>query len=133
MNPPKLDGLRILIVDDDESMREAICIYLVSLGAEVMPVGSAAEALERFPTFRPSVLVSDLAMPGEDGYGLIRKVRDMSPANGGDIPALAMSSHTTKEDVKASLAAGFQAHMAKPVEAIKLGRAILKISRQRKR
>src|SRR5690606_14644639 len=68
----KLDGIRILFVDDDAGTREAISIYLKSTGAEVMAVGSAGEALEALSTFKPTILVSDIAMPGEDGYSLIR-------------------------------------------------------------
>ncbi|MEZ0391626.1 MAG: chemotaxis protein CheB [Pseudobdellovibrionaceae bacterium] len=127
-HPPKLDGSRILLVDDNESAREAISLYLKAFGAEVMPVGSVAEALEMLLTFKPTILISDIAMPGEDGYSLIRKVRSLSLSEGGDIPALALSACATEEDARYALASGFQAHIAKPVEANELGRAILKFS-----
>lgn len=128
--PPKLDGLRILIVDDDENTREAISIYLKSFGAQVITVGSAGEALEVFSRFKPNILLSDIAMPGEDGYSLIRKVRNLENGNSGrDIPALALSAYTTEEDAKHALAAGFQAHVTKPVEANELARLILKMVR----
>lgn len=127
--PPKLDGLRILIVDDDESSREAIGIYLKSFGAQVMAVGSAQETIEIFSKFRPDILLSDIAMPGEDGYSLIRKIRSLEGHSGGNTPALALSAYNSEEDAKNSLAAGFQAHIAKPVEASELARLILKMAR----
>ncbi len=124
---PKLDGLRILIVDDDETTREAIGIFLKSYGAQIKIVGSAAEALEVFSRFRPSLLLSDLAMPGEDGFSLIRKIRSFTIENGGDIPAMALSAYTDKEHAQAALNAGFQTYVTKPVEARELARLILKL------
>lgn len=123
-----LDGLRILIVDDDESARDAISLHLKSLGAEVRTVGSASEALEIFVKFKPSILVSDIAMPDEDGYSLIRKIRLLATNKGGRVPALALSAYAASEDGKEALAAGYQAHIAKPVEAHELGRVILSLS-----
>ena len=125
--PPHLDGLRILIVDDDESAREAIAIYLRSLGAEVMIAGSANQALEVFKSFKPTVLLSDIGMPDEDGYSLVRKVRRLKAEEGGHIPALALSAYSTDKDIQQALAAGFHAHIGKPVEAIQLAQAILKV------
>lgn len=130
-NQPRLDGLRILLIDDDQSALEAIGIYLRSFGGEVMTVESAGEAIKLMPSFKPDVLVSDIAMPGEDGYSLIRKVRNLELDQGRDIPALALTAYATAEDTKRLLAAGFQAHMAKPVEANSLGRVILDISGQK--
>lgn len=124
---PKLDGLRILIVDDDESTREAIGIYLKSFGAQIMTAESANEGLEIFSRFRPGILLSDIAMPGKDGYSLIRKIRSLDSESGGDIPALALSAYTSEDDTKNALAAGFQAHVTKPVEADALARFILKM------
>lgn len=132
-NQPKLDGLRILFVDDDESAREAIGIYLRSFGAEVMVVDSAKEALEMLPAFKPHMLISDIGMPGEDGYTLIRKVRGLNLDQGQEVPALALTVYAAKEDVRAALTAGFQAHMVKPVEANELGRTILEILQQKNR
>jgi two-component system CheB/CheR fusion protein len=125
---PNLEGLRILFVDDDESAREATGIFLKTFGAEVMAVGSAKEALATLPKFKPHILVSDIAMPGEDGYSLIRKIRRLHPDRGGDVPALALTAYATPEDSEHALTSGFQAHIAKPVEANELGRAILKVS-----
>lgn len=129
--PLKLYGLRILVVDDDDGARESISLFLKTFGAEVLAVASAGEALEALPTFKPTILVSDIAMPGEDGYSLIRKIRGLSRDNGGNIPALALSACATEEDAKHALAAGFQAHVAKPVEANNLGQVILKYSKQK--
>lgn len=128
---PKLDGLRILLVDDDQSALEAIGIYLRAFGAEVMAVKSASEAIEAMLSFKPNFLVSDIAMPDEDGYSLIRKVRGLQSAQGRDMPALALTAYATTDDAKKALAAGFQAHIAKPVEANNLGRVILDISGQK--
>jgi two-component system, chemotaxis family, CheB/CheR fusion protein len=124
---PNLDGLLILIVDDDEGAREAIAIYLKSFGAEVVTAASAAEALEIFSRVRPSILLSDIAMPGEDGYSLMRKIRVLDKTQGGDIPALSVSAYSSEKDAKHSLEAGFQAHVTKPVEATQLARLILKM------
>ncbi len=129
---PNLDGLRVLIVEDDKNALEAISLHLKSLGAEVMAVGSAGEALKTFLSFKPSVLVSDIAMPDEDGYSLMRKIRALDDNSGGCIPALALTAFLTPEDAKEALAAGFQAHIAKPVGVNELGRAILKISAKSK-
>ncbi len=124
---PKLDGLRVLIVDDDISTREAISIYLRSFGAEVQDVESAKAALNTFPVFKPDVLVSDIAMPAQDGYSLIREVRALPRQSGRDVPAVAVTAFANAEDARHALNAGFQAHMAKPVEPNELGRVILKI------
>ena len=124
---PKLDGLKILFVDDDEGTREATNIYLKSFGAEVVAVESVKEALLKLPFLKPDILVSDIAMPGEDGYSLIRKIRKLEPSEGGNIPALALTAYTTSEDVQNMLQAGFQTHVAKPVEANVLGRTILRL------
>lgn len=130
-NQPKLDGLRILFVDDDESAREAIGIYLRSFAAEVTIAISAKEAFEILPVLKPHVLISEVEMPGEDGISLIRKVRSLSADRGRDIPALALTVFSKAEDIQNALIAGFQAHLAKPVEANELGRVILKILEQK--
>lgn len=128
---PRLDGLRILLVDDDDGTLESISIYLKSFGAKVMAVGSVSEALKSFHSFKPTILVSDISMPGEDGYSLIRQIRGLRRNQGGCIPALALSACATEDDVKQAVAAGFQAHLAKPVEANNLGREILKFAGQK--
>ncbi len=115
-----LDGLRIMIVDDEADTRDLLTTMLSSYGAEVRGCGSAAEALETIQQWRPSVLLSDIGMQDEDGYSLIRKLRSRGPERGGDIPAVALTGYARSEDRTRALAAGFQMHVPKPVEAIEL-------------
>ena len=109
-------GLRVLLVDDDPDAREVIREFLIRGGAEVATAASAAEAFNRLDTDRPHVLLSDIAMPEEDGYSFVRRVRCLPPEAGGAIPAIALSAYARDEDRRKSLEAGFQAHLAKPVE-----------------
>ncbi len=114
--PVRLDGVRVLIVDDEANAREASSELLSSHGAEVKSAGSAKEGFHIFNQFKPHILVSDIAMPGEDGYSLIKKVRALSHMAGGNTPALAMTAYAGQEDIKNALSAGYQAHLAKPVD-----------------
>ncbi len=125
----KLKELQILIVDDDENIREALSIYLKSFGAFVVAVDSAVAALETLKNLSPSVLISDIAMPGEDGYSLIRKIRASKNPLQREMPALALSACTTEEEVSHALASGFQEHLVKPVDVKELVHLILKIVR----
>jgi CheY-like chemotaxis protein len=111
----ELYGLKILVVDDDVDTRELIEWVLKRVGAEVTSVGSAQEALEAVEREKPHVMVSDLAMPQEDGYALIRKIRALPPERGGRIPAIALTAHSLVQDRLQSLRAGFQSHVPKPV------------------
>ena len=108
-----LDGIRVLLVDDDEDMRSAARAVLEHHGAEVTSVGSVAAALEALERSRPHVLLSDLSMPGATGYDLIREVVARDPT----LPAAALTSLGRDEDRKRALAAGFRMHLAKPLEA----------------
>jgi len=117
---PRLRGVRILMVDDDPGMREATSELLGQEGAEVQEADSAAGGLALFEDFMPEVLVSDLAMPGEDGYAFVRKVRALGPERGGDIPAIALSALASDADRQQSLTAGFQRHLTKPVDIDRL-------------
>ncbi len=119
-NPPKLDGLRVLVVDDEADARKWISTVLEECGAEVIAVGSGGEALAAIKQFRPDVLVSDISMPDEDGYTLIRKIRGLEPKMGGRIPAVALTGYARVEDYRQAIAAGFQLHVAKPVRAAEL-------------
>jgi CheY-like chemotaxis protein len=114
--PVNLDGIRVLIVDDEADAREAFGVLLSSFGADVKAAGSATEALNIFAKFKPHVLISDIAMPEEDGYSLIKKVRALEKAAGGRTPALAMTAYAGEEDVRHALSAGFQVHLSKPVD-----------------
>ncbi len=111
----ELYGLKILVVDDDVDTRELIEWVLKRVGAEVTSVGSAREALEALERDKPHLLVSDLAMPQEDGYALLRKIRALPPERGGRIPAIALTAHSLVQDRLHSLRAGFQSHVPKPV------------------
>ncbi|MCU1384757.1 MAG: domain S-box [Acidobacteria bacterium] len=114
--PVLLTGLRILIVDDDQDARELITEVLRSRGAEVTAAASAADAREAFDREPPDVMLSDIAMPGHDGLELIRAVRGRPAAAGGRVPAIALTAYARDEDRERSLVAGFDAHMAKPVD-----------------
>lgn len=109
-------GVRVLLVDDDADAREVIAATLRRAGAQVSSVGSALEALDALPGMRPDVLLSDIAMPDHDGYALIRRVRQLSAEAGGEVPAIALTAYAREEDRARAISAGFQAHLAKPVD-----------------
>jgi signal transduction histidine kinase/DNA-binding response OmpR family regulator len=110
-----LHRCRVLAVDDDADSRGMLALVLRSAGADVAIASSAAEALEQFRAFHPHVLVTDIAMAGEDGYELVRKVRLLDEAEGGRVPAIALTARARAEDRRHAFAAGFDAHLAKPV------------------
>jgi CheY-like chemotaxis protein len=110
----------VLVVDDDADARRWMSVVLKEGGAEVVAVGSVGDALEALERQRPDVLVSDIGMPGEDGYALIRKIRELEPRLGGRIPAVALTAYARVEDYQKALAEGFQLHVAKPVRAAEL-------------
>jgi signal transduction histidine kinase len=112
---PQLHGLRVLVVDDQADSCQVLCTLLERQGAEVAAAASAAEGMAAFRRLRPDVLVSDLAMPVEDGFDLIRDVRALEPADGGRTPAVALTAYVRPEDAHAALSAGFDRHLAKPV------------------
>jgi CheY-like chemotaxis protein len=124
----RLDGIRVLIVDDEPNTREAFTEILQSSGAETRTGSSAAEGFTLLKQFKPDVLVSDIAMPGEDGYSLIRRVRALSPSQGGITPAIAVTAYAGREDAQRALSEGFQAHLAKPLEAHRLFEMIAKLT-----
>jgi PAS domain S-box-containing protein len=110
-----LNGLRILLVEDEPDARELIAILLEGSGATVEAVDSVSNALQRLPLFIPDVLVSDIGLPRESGYDLVRQIRAMT-SEMNKIPAIALTAFATENDRKMSFSAGFQAHLAKPVE-----------------
>ena len=116
----QLRGMRILVVDDEPDTQSVIKRMLQDRGASVSTASSASEALRRFADDRPAVLVSDIGMPGEDGYALIRSVRALADAEGGRTPAVALTAYARPTDRAKALEAGFQAHLAKPVEPAQL-------------
>jgi signal transduction histidine kinase/ActR/RegA family two-component response regulator len=116
----RLDGVRILVVDDDREGAGLAETILKGAGAEVRTCQSAMEALELVTAWRPDVLVSDIEMPGEDGYSLIRKIRALTAEAGGTIPAIALTAYGRPQDRVRSLAAGFNEYVAKPVNPAEL-------------
>ncbi|MEW6490990.1 MAG: PAS domain S-box protein [Cyanobacteriota bacterium] len=124
---PQLNGLRILVVDDEADMREFLSFLLEEYGVQVTVVASANEALKVLPQVKPDLLLSDIGMPEVDGYMLIRQIRSMPPEQGGQIPAIALTAYAGETDYKQALAAGFQKHISKPVESDELVAAIAKL------
>jgi CheY-like chemotaxis protein len=121
---PFLDGVRVLVVDDHPVVREVIAELLEDFGARVIAVPGVPEALESLERERPNVVLSDIEMPGEDGYALIRKVRALPPDRGGQTPAAALTGLGTPADRARALQAGFQGHVAKPIDAGQLVRIV---------
>jgi CheY-like chemotaxis protein len=112
----RLDGVRVLVVEDDKATLEMLRFALADAGAEVIPASSPREALQTLDRRLPHVLISDLAMPGEDGFDLIARVRGRPPERGGKIPAVALSAYARPEDSARARAAGFQLHLCKPID-----------------
>jgi PAS domain S-box-containing protein len=118
--PDRLDGLRILVVDDEPDTRELLRQGLEYCGAEVKVAGSVAEALDHLKVSLPDILISDIGMPGLDGYDLIREVRRLPVARGGKLAAIALTAYTRIEDRLHALRAGYDMHVPKPVELAEL-------------
>jgi len=114
--PPRLYGLRLLLVDDEQDARELVRAILEQCGAKVRVAVDAAEGLDALRAEPTDVLISDLGMPGEDGYAFIRKVRALPASEGGRVPAIALTAHARAEDRVRALLAGFKAHLPKPVD-----------------
>jgi signal transduction histidine kinase/ActR/RegA family two-component response regulator len=129
INPlPSLDGVQVLLVDDDQDTLQMLTLMLTEYGAKVQAAASAAEALEALQWCKPDVLVSDLAMPGEDGYSLISKVRALEAENGKLTPAVALTAYVRVEDRARALSAGFNVFVPKPVELSELITAIANLA-----
>ena len=127
-NSPSLDGLRLLIVDDEVDFRELVTTMLGHYGAVVRATASASEALLHLENWKPDVLVADIGMPDEDGYGLIRKVRALSADKGGSTPAVALTAYTRLEDRQRALSAGYHIHLAKPITGPELAAAVAHVA-----
>ncbi|MCL1474229.1 response regulator [Argonema antarcticum] len=127
-NPTDLNGLQVLVVDDDADTRLFLCTVLEQCGANVTLASSASSAFEVIQNLKPDILVSDIGMPEEDGYSLIRKVRSLSPEQGGMIPAVALTAYARSEDRTRSLLEGFQIHIPKPVEPAELAAAVANLA-----
>lgn len=125
----KLDGVRVLAVDDEPDTLDLVASVLRDAGAIVQTARSAAKALELFALFQPQVLISDIGMPEEDGYTFIRRVRNLPPAEGGEVPSLALSALARGEDRAKALDAGYTAHVSKPVNPDVLAAEVGKLVR----
>ena len=117
---PSLQGLKVLVVDDEADTRELIREVLKECGSEVILSRSVAEALEALEQHKPDILISDLGMPDEDGYSLISKIRALPSERGGHIPAAALTAYARAEDRMRVLRSGFQFHLPKPVDSAEL-------------
>jgi signal transduction histidine kinase/ActR/RegA family two-component response regulator len=127
--PEGLQGLRVLVVDDEPDARELVAYVFETSGMDVRSVGSASEALGELETFTPDVIVSDIGMPVEDGYSLIRSIRTLAAEDRKNIPAIALTAFARNEDRTRALVEGFNLHMAKPVEPATLVNAVLELAR----
>lgn len=120
----RLDGVHVLLVEDDDDSRRLLGTMLKRYGARVTSTKSAAEALSVFETELPDVLISDIGMPDQDGYELVRKLRAMPPEKGGKTPAIALTGYASRKDRERALSTGYQQHMAKPIEQADMINAI---------
>ena len=121
---PRLDGIRVLVVDDEPDTREIMAHTLEGCGATVTLAGSASDALTILEDREMDVLLADIAMPGEDGYALIRRVRSSGEGRVATIPAAAVTAHARDDEKRQALSAGFQMHLAKPFEPAQLAQAV---------
>jgi CheY-like chemotaxis protein len=132
---PSLEGVRVLVVEDEPDAREVALTALGDCGAEVTAVASTSEAmaviLGATPDQLPHVVVADIGMPKEDGYSLIRRIRSLRPERGGRIPALSVTGYASAEDADRALRAGYQRQMAKPTDPVTLASAIAELAKLR--
>jgi len=126
--PPGIEGLRVLVVDDEPDAREMLASMLVHCKARVSTASSAEEALERLREELPDVVVSDVGMPGEDGYALIARMRRLPSEEGGRTPAVALTAYARAEDRTKALRAGFDTHVTKPVQPTELLLVVARIA-----
>jgi CheY-like chemotaxis protein len=125
-----LDGIRVLVVDDDLDACELLETALRESGAEVHAVHSVRSALAELATFHPDLLLSDIGMPEEDGYALIRQVRELESASGGHVAAVALTAFASQSDREQALALGFEEHLAKPTSPSELSRTVARLVRK---
>jgi CheY-like chemotaxis protein len=126
--PPELADLRVLLVDDEADSRELLNLVLDLCGAQVTTANSAAEAFGAFQREKFDIIVSDIGMPEEDGFSLISRIRNLPNERGGDVPAIALTAYARSEDRVQALRAGFQMHVAKPVEPSELAVAVANLA-----
>ena len=123
----ELNGVSVLVVEDDDDTREVLKVMLEMCGARVVCAESARDGLETFQREHPHAIVSDIAMPGEDGYWLIREVRRQLGVPPDKVPAVAVTAFSGQHPRAAALAAGFQAHLAKPVDPDELCQTVAQL------
>jgi signal transduction histidine kinase/ActR/RegA family two-component response regulator len=131
VNGAHLRDLKVLLVEDGDKTRIALAQLLASQGANVRAEASAREALNAFKTFRPDVVVSDIAMPEEDGHSLMRELRQLDAKDGGETPAVALTAYAEPRDREAAFSSGFQEYLNKPVDIRILSDAIVKLTGHR--
>ncbi|BAZ32914.1 response regulator receiver protein [Cylindrospermum sp. NIES-4074] len=124
-----LDGLRLLVVDDDADTREILTFLFEMEGAEIKSVGSANEALELISNFKPDILISDIHLPDEDGCSLLPKVRNLEVEKGRWIPAIALTGSVMEEDRAEAFSAGFQKYLCKPINLDELISVVANLAR----
>ena len=129
IDPSMLEAVRVLVVDDEPDARLLLQTALRQYGAEVSTAASADEAIAAIERQRPDVLLSDIGMPNADGYSLLRRLRARTAAEGGTIPAVAITAYASIQDRRAAEAAGFQAHVAKPFEPAEVARIVARLGR----
>ena len=123
-----LGELRVLVIDDNIDTLELVAVILEQYATEVITATSATEAMQVIAQSKPDVLVSDIAMPGVDGYSLIRQVRTLSSEQGGMIPAVALTAYASEEQRTLALESGFQMHVSKPVDPAELVAVVVKLA-----
>lgn len=128
--PPALAlaGVRALVVDDDHDSRELVTEVLRSRGVHVTAASSAEECLAALDREVPDIILSDIAMPEQDGFELLRRVRQRPEALGGNVPAVALTAYARAEDSERSLISGFQVHLAKPIDAEELVSTVARLA-----
>jgi len=129
-NFANLAGLKVLVVDDDPDSRDLVAFLLQEYGVEVIVVASALEALTTLTNNQPDLLLCDIGMPDMDGYMLMRQIRALPPEKGGQIPAIALTAYAGESNQQQALKAGFQWHLAKPVEPMDVIAVIMEITKK---
>ncbi|HEX8235017.1 MAG TPA: ATP-binding protein [Abditibacteriaceae bacterium] len=124
----RLDDIRVLVVEDEPDTRDVLRTVLQQCGSQVVTADSAAEAMRVLGKWKPHVLVSDIGMPSQDGYALIKQVRALDAEHGGRVPAIALTAYAKEEDRTRALSAGFQMHVAKPVEPLELAAVVARLA-----
>lgn len=128
--PLRLQGIRVLVVEDEEDAREFVGALLESRGASVRLTGSAAEAYVSLNETLPDVIVSDIGMPDEDGYAFVRRLRTFPRERGGGTPIVALTAYTSANDRRRALEAGYDHHLPKPVDTEELIRVLDRLARE---